>query len=181
MGPGLEACRSRGGWPLQVSGSQLLQLAPTAAAGAAAAAQTPAHEQQIQGRCLVQRMGWQTDESKQSSGGRRALPGGSAASSPGPLAVPATQVDRSKDQLFFASEASLTYLDGSLPGDFGFDPLGLVSTAAAPAAPAQRGAAPGRLAGKQGPCYLVCSGARRCSGRARRSLAPLRPPPSWTP
>ena len=36
------------------------------------------------------------------------------------------QVDRSKDQLFFASEASLTYLDGSLPGDFGFDPLGLV-------------------------------------------------------
>lgn len=31
-----------------------------------------------------------------------------------------TQVDRSKDQLFFASEASLTYLDGSLPGDFGF-------------------------------------------------------------
>ena len=36
------------------------------------------------------------------------------------------QVDRSKDQLFFASEASLSYLDGSLPGDFGFDPLGLV-------------------------------------------------------
>mgnify|MGYP001811116697 CR=1 FL=1 len=36
------------------------------------------------------------------------------------------QVDRSKDQLFFASEASLTYLDGTLPGDFGFDPLGLV-------------------------------------------------------
>ncbi|KAI8472383.1 MAG: light-harvesting chlorophyll-a/b protein of photosystem I [Monoraphidium minutum] len=36
------------------------------------------------------------------------------------------KVDRSKDQLFFASEASLTYLDGSLPGDFGFDPLGLL-------------------------------------------------------
>jgi hypothetical protein len=36
------------------------------------------------------------------------------------------KVDRSKDQLFFASESSLTYLDGTLPGDFGFDPLGLV-------------------------------------------------------
>ncbi|KIY99446.1 Chlorophyll a-b binding protein 8 [Monoraphidium neglectum] len=36
------------------------------------------------------------------------------------------KVDRSKDQLFFPSEASLTYLDGSLPGDFGFDPLGLL-------------------------------------------------------
>ncbi|GBF94965.1 hypothetical protein Rsub_07466 [Raphidocelis subcapitata] len=41
-----------------------------------------------------------------------------------PTAV--AKVDRSKDQLFFASEASLTYLDGSLPGDFGFDPLGLL-------------------------------------------------------
>ena len=29
------------------------------------------------------------------------------------------QVDRSKDQLYFASEASLSYLDGSQPGDFG--------------------------------------------------------------
>eukprot|EP00355_Strombidium_rassoulzadegani_P003437 CAMPEP_0168628372 /NCGR_PEP_ID=MMETSP0449_2-20121227/11809_1 /TAXON_ID=1082188 /ORGANISM="Strombidium rassoulzadegani, Strain ras09" /LENGTH=277 /DNA_ID=CAMNT_0008670787 /DNA_START=42 /DNA_END=875 /DNA_ORIENTATION=+ len=38
--------------------------------------------------------------------------------------APAT-VDRSKDQLYFASEQSLSYLDGSLPGDFGFDPLGL--------------------------------------------------------
>ncbi|KAF7833572.1 chlorophyll a-b binding protein 8, chloroplastic [Senna tora] len=28
-------------------------------------------------------------------------------------------------QLWFASKQSLTYLDGSLPGDFGFDPLGL--------------------------------------------------------
>merc|ERR1719230_979633 len=36
-----------------------------------------------------------------------------------------TQVDRSKDTLWFASEQSLSYLDGSLPGDFGFDPLGL--------------------------------------------------------
>lgn len=35
------------------------------------------------------------------------------------------QVDRSKDQLFFPSEQSLSYLDGSLAGDFGFDPLGL--------------------------------------------------------
>jgi hypothetical protein len=39
---------------------------------------------------------------------------------------PSPQVDRSKDQLFFASESSLTYLDGTLPGDFGFDPLGLL-------------------------------------------------------
>ncbi|KAJ6680654.1 CHLOROPHYLL A/B BINDING PROTEIN [Salix purpurea] len=28
-------------------------------------------------------------------------------------------------QLWFASKQSLSYLDGSLPGDFGFDPLGL--------------------------------------------------------
>ncbi|KAJ4902005.1 photosystem I light harvesting complex protein 3 [Raphanus sativus] len=28
-------------------------------------------------------------------------------------------------QLWFASSQSLSYLDGSLPGDFGFDPLGL--------------------------------------------------------
>nr|GMD87609.1 chlorophyll A-B binding protein 8, chloroplastic [Ipomoea batatas] len=28
-------------------------------------------------------------------------------------------------QLWFASKQSLTYLDGSLPGDYGFDPLGL--------------------------------------------------------
>ena len=35
------------------------------------------------------------------------------------------QVDRSKDTLFFASEQSLSYLDGSLPADYGFDPLGL--------------------------------------------------------
>jgi len=36
-----------------------------------------------------------------------------------------TKADRSKDQLYFASEQSLSYLDGSLAGDFGFDPLGL--------------------------------------------------------
>nr|AAB24552.1 photosystem I light-harvesting complex chlorophyll a/b protein, p14.1 {N-terminal} [Chlamydomonas reinhardtii, Peptide Partial, 42 aa] [Chlamydomonas reinhardtii] len=36
------------------------------------------------------------------------------------------KVDRSKDQLAVgASQSSLAYLDGSLPGDFGFDPLGL--------------------------------------------------------
>jgi len=29
------------------------------------------------------------------------------------------------DKLYFASEQSLSYLDGTLPGDFGFDPLGL--------------------------------------------------------
>mmetsp|Transcript_32626 Transcript_32626/g.77389 ORF Transcript_32626/g.77389 Transcript_32626/m.77389 type:complete len:282 (-) Transcript_32626:54-899(-) len=34
-------------------------------------------------------------------------------------------VDRSKDTLWFASEQSLGYLNGTLPGDFGFDPLGL--------------------------------------------------------
>jgi light-harvesting complex I chlorophyll a/b binding protein 3 len=35
------------------------------------------------------------------------------------------KADRSKDSLFFSDEAALTYLDGSLPADFGFDPLGL--------------------------------------------------------
>jgi len=33
--------------------------------------------------------------------------------------------DRSKTGLYFASEQSLSYLDGSLPGDYGFDPLGI--------------------------------------------------------
>jgi hypothetical protein len=32
---------------------------------------------------------------------------------------------RSKAGLYFASEQSLSYLDGSLPGDYGFDPLGI--------------------------------------------------------
>jgi light-harvesting complex I chlorophyll a/b binding protein 3 len=35
------------------------------------------------------------------------------------------QTDRSGESLFFPTEQSLTYLDGSKPGDFGFDPLGL--------------------------------------------------------
>jgi light-harvesting complex I chlorophyll a/b binding protein 3 len=35
------------------------------------------------------------------------------------------QTDRSGENLFFPTEQSLTYLDGSKPGDFGFDPLGL--------------------------------------------------------
>ena len=30
------------------------------------------------------------------------------------------QVDRTKDTLFFASDQSLAYLDGSLPADYGF-------------------------------------------------------------
>jgi len=36
---------------------------------------------------------------------------------------PVKQGDR---QLWFASDQSLSYLDGSLPGDYGFDPLGLM-------------------------------------------------------
>ena len=36
------------------------------------------------------------------------------------------QVDRSKENLFFPTSQSLAYLDGSLPADFGFDPLGLL-------------------------------------------------------
>eukprot|EP00884_Botryococcus_braunii_P014011 jgi/Botrbrau1/22610/Bobra.176_1s0040.1 len=36
------------------------------------------------------------------------------------------KVDRSKDTLWFASDQSLSYLDGSLPADYGFDPLGLL-------------------------------------------------------
>ena len=39
--------------------------------------------------------------------------------------LPAVQVDRSKENLFFPTSQSLAYLDGSLPADFGFDPLGL--------------------------------------------------------
>ncbi|MEW5297957.1 MAG: hypothetical protein WDW36_001131 [Sanguina aurantia] len=40
------------------------------------------------------------------------------------------KVDRSKDTLYIgASKASLAYLDGSLPADFGFDPLGMLDPA----------------------------------------------------
>merc|ERR1711904_672939 len=35
------------------------------------------------------------------------------------------KVGREKTGLWFASEQSLSYLDGSLPGDYGFDPLGV--------------------------------------------------------
>lgn len=35
------------------------------------------------------------------------------------------QSDRKEDLLFFASDQSLSYLDGTLPADYGFDPLGL--------------------------------------------------------
>ena len=35
------------------------------------------------------------------------------------------QTDRKEDLLFFASDQSLSYLDGTLPADYGFDPLGL--------------------------------------------------------
>lgn len=35
------------------------------------------------------------------------------------------KTDRSGESLFFPTEQSLSYLDGSKPGDFGFDPLGL--------------------------------------------------------
>ena len=43
----------------------------------------------------------------------------------GPTPPPPAQVDRSKEKLFFPTEQSLTYLDGTAPADFGFDPLGL--------------------------------------------------------
>merc|ERR1712134_101534 len=36
-----------------------------------------------------------------------------------------SKVGRDKTGLWFASEQSLSYLDGTLPGDYGFDPLGL--------------------------------------------------------
>jgi len=35
------------------------------------------------------------------------------------------KADRTGDTLFFADDSSLTYLDGTLPADYGFDPLGL--------------------------------------------------------
>jgi light-harvesting complex I chlorophyll a/b binding protein 3 len=35
------------------------------------------------------------------------------------------KVGREKTGLWFASDQSLSYLDGSLPGDYGFDPLGV--------------------------------------------------------
>jgi len=40
------------------------------------------------------------------------------------LAGPNNKV-RQKSSLYFASEQSLTYLDGTLPGDYGWDPLGI--------------------------------------------------------
>ena len=43
-----------------------------------------------------------------------------------PRSWPRHQVDRSKESLFFPTSQSLAYLDGSLPADFGFDPLGLL-------------------------------------------------------
>ena len=42
-----------------------------------------------------------------------------------------SQVDRSKDFLLFPDENSLSYLDGSLPGDYGFDPFGLLAPGSA--------------------------------------------------
>eukprot|EP00249_Psilotum_nudum_P008958 c21617_g2_i1 orf=481-1362(-) len=41
-------------------------------------------------------------------------------------AVADKPVKQSQRQLWFASKQSLSYLDGSLPGDYGFDPLGLM-------------------------------------------------------
>ena len=41
------------------------------------------------------------------------------------LPPPRVQKDRSNESLFFPTTQSLAYLDGSAPGDFGFDPLGL--------------------------------------------------------
>lgn len=41
------------------------------------------------------------------------------------LPLPDVQKDRSNESLFFPTTQSLAYLDGSAPGDFGFDPLGL--------------------------------------------------------
>ena len=43
------------------------------------------------------------------------------------LRLPCLQGEkRDKKQLFLASDQSLSYLDGSLAGDYGFDPLGLM-------------------------------------------------------
>uniref|UniRef100_A0A383VTA3 Uncharacterized protein n=1 Tax=Tetradesmus obliquus TaxID=3088 RepID=A0A383VTA3_TETOB len=43
-----------------------------------------------------------------------------------PVRVPSEPMQRlNQDFLLMPSESSLTYLDGALPGDFGFDPLGL--------------------------------------------------------
>ena len=47
--------------------------------------------------------------------------------------------NRPRNKLFLASEQSLGYLDGTLPGDFGFDPLGLSDPEAKPDAGAGEG------------------------------------------
>lgn len=49
-----------------------------------------------------------------------------AAEAPKEAAV-AKKAARSKDDLYLmgVSDQNMTYLDGSLPGDFGFDPLGM--------------------------------------------------------
>jgi len=39
--------------------------------------------------------------------------------------VKQAEAQRKKTGVYFASEQSLSYLDGSLPGDYGFDPLGV--------------------------------------------------------
>jgi hypothetical protein len=88
------------------------------------------------------------------------------------------QADRSKDQLFFASEASLSYLDGTLPGDFGFDPLGLVHGAQGEGAPGGGGGWQRRAPRKRRP-----PGARRwrapdrpCTNASRAARRRLPPP-----
>lgn len=46
---------------------------------------------------------------------------------PNPASVILPQAERVKGLYSnFTSEQALSYLDGSLPGDFGFDPLGLM-------------------------------------------------------
>lgn len=58
---------------------------------------------------------------------------------PGCAALQSDGFNRPRNKLFLASEQSLGYLDGTLPGDFGFDPLGLSDPEAKPDAGAGEG------------------------------------------
>ncbi|ERN19025.1 hypothetical protein AMTRI_Chr10g233450 [Amborella trichopoda] len=94
-------------------------LSLTATATAAAASSSSSTSTVDAGRQQFVMGGRPTQSSRSSSGSLRKSPFVVRAASTPPVKQGA---DR---QLWFASKQSLSYLDGSLPGDYGFDPLGL--------------------------------------------------------